>query len=171
MAELSGKARNAREMQGLGSVDELIRRIGSFVPDKEGQDHFFSVFCRDSQLEEYGNNKRQIILETKSYYDDLSIRWSRITAHMIDNPSNNHVESIIYGVDISKEVQQHEEWEGNQLRKEVDEAWKLYAQADRDRRYDCLTGLNQPSGSLQRSEPGKRTEGRKGQGGAVYRYR
>ena len=137
-----GKARNAREMQGLGSVDELIRRIGSFVPDKEGQDQFFSVFCRDSQLKEYRNNKRQIILETKSYYDDLSIRWSRITAHMIDNPSNNHVESIIYGVDISKEVQQHEEWEGNQLRKEVDEAWKLYAQADRDRRYDYLTGLN-----------------------------
>lgn len=137
-----GKSRNAREIQEMKNVDELIRRIGSFVPDKEGQDHFFKVFCRDSQLKEYRKNKRQIVLETKSYYDDLSIRWSRITAHIIDNPSNNHIESIIYGVDISKEMEQLEEWEGKQLRREVDEAWKLYAQADRDRRYDYLTGLN-----------------------------
>lgn len=137
-----GNARNAREMQNLKNVDELIRRIGSFVPDQEGQERFFRTFCREAQLKEYSRSKRQIILETRSYYDDLSVRWSRITAQMIDNPANDHVESIIYGVDISKEMQNMEKGQEKQLRREADEAWELFAQADRDRRYDYLTGLN-----------------------------
>ena len=137
-----GKAQNARDMQGMKNTDDLIRRIGSFVPDREGQEEFFRVFCRAAQMKAYQEDRRQIILETRSYYDDLSIRWSRITAHLIDNPTTGHVESIIYGVDISKEVHQTVEREKKQLRQEADEAWKMYAQADRERRYDYLTGLN-----------------------------
>lgn len=136
-----GHAQNARDMQNMENVDDLIRRIASFVPDREGQEEFFRMFCRAAQMEEYRKNKRQIILETRSYYDDMSIRWSRITAHLIDNPTTNHVESIIYGVDISNEVRQAEE-EKTILRREADEAWRMYVQADRDRRYDYLTGLN-----------------------------
>ena len=59
----------------------------------------------------YAVNKRQIVLETESYYDDRTIRWSRITAHIIENPNTDHVESIIYGVDISREQTHIEELE------------------------------------------------------------
>ena len=70
---------------------------------------------------------------------------------MIDNPNNNHVESILYGVDISKEKTHIEELqrerqeasiEKKMLQERINETWKLYTQAERDRRYDVLTGLN-----------------------------
>jgi diguanylate cyclase (GGDEF)-like protein len=146
-----GKAKNARDMQDIEDVDTLIRRIASFVPDAEGQERFFQTFSRASQLEASDANRHQIVLETKSYFDDRSIRWSRITAQLINNPNNGHVESVIYGVDISKERTRVEELERERRRRlqereelenEVRAAWDMYTQADRDRRYDFLTGLN-----------------------------
>ncbi|MGN0363747.1 MAG: EAL domain-containing protein [Bilifractor sp.] len=142
-----GNAENARAMQNIKDVDTLIRRIASFVPDPEGQQQFFRVFCRKAQLESYKENRRQIVLETESYYDDHSIRWSRITAHLIDNPETGNIESILYGVDISSEKAHIEEleqehMEQEQLRRQIDKTWEMYTQADHDRRYDFLTGLN-----------------------------
>ena len=145
-----GHAQNARNIQNMESVDSLIRRIGSFVPTPEGQEKFFRIFCRDAQLKAYQNNQHQIVHETESYYDDRSIRWSRITTHLIDNPSNGHIESILYGVDISREAKHIQELEierlhGKQekelLQKQVRQAMEMYSKADRDRRYDHLTGL------------------------------
>lgn len=145
-----GHAQNARNIQNMESVDSLIRRIGSFVPTPEGQEEFFRIFCRDAQLKAYQNKQHQIVHETESYYDDRSIRWSRITTHLIDNPSNGHIESILYGVDISREAKHIQELEierlhGKQekelLQKQVRQAMEMYSKADRDRRYDYLTGL------------------------------
>lgn len=145
-----GNAQNARDMQDLEDVDSLIRRIGSFVPDEKGKERFFDTFCRDAQLQAYADGRREVVLETESYYDDRSIRWSRITAHLIDNPSTGNVESIIYGVDISQERERIKEIErekelaaggnGQPLLK-VDDASKPFGRADHDRRYDLLTGL------------------------------
>lgn len=145
-----GHAQNARDIQNMEDVDSVIRRIASFVPAPEGQKEFFRIFCRDAQLKAYLNHQHQIVHETKSYYDDRSIRWSRITTHLIDNPSNGHVESILYGVDISREAKHVEELEmerlhGKQekeiLKKQVQAAMEMYSKADHDRRYDFLTGI------------------------------
>lgn len=145
-----GNAENARKMQNMESVDALIHQIASFVPSADGQENFFQTFCRQSQLRTWSEDRRQIILETESYYDDMSIRWSRITAHLIENPSNGHVESILYGVDISKESKHVEELELDRLhirqekellQKQVEMAMSMYSKADHDRRYDFLTGL------------------------------
>ncbi len=145
-----GHAKNARDIQNMGDVDSVIRRIGSFVPSPEGQEEFFRTFCRDAQLKAYQNKQHQIVLETESYYDDRSIRWSRITTHLIENSSNGHLESILYGVDISREAKHIEELEverlhGRQekeiLKKQVRTAMEMYSRADHDRRYDFLTGL------------------------------
>ena len=148
-----GHAQNARNLQNIEDVDTLVRKVGAFVPSKDGQEKFFETFNRQAQLEAYARNKHQIILETQSYFDDHSIRWARITAQLIDNPENGHVESVIYGVDISKErthVQELElerehqldRYEKEVLAKEVEAVWSLYSKADRDRRCDYLTGLN-----------------------------
>ena len=145
-----GHAKNARDMQNMKSVDDLISRIASFVPTAEGQKHFFDVFCRKAQLAAYSENQHQIVLETESYYDDRSIRWSRITAQLISNPSNGHVESIMYGVDMSRENRRVEELETERLHRRLEseilqkrgeEAAALHSRADHDRRYDVLTGL------------------------------
>lgn len=145
-----GNAENARRMQNLQNVDELIRQIASFVHSPEGQEQFFHVFCRKAQMKAYAAKQHQIVLETESYYDDRSIRWSRITTQLIDNPTNGHVESILYGTDISKETSRVDELkmermhalqEKANLEKQVKKAMDLYSRADHDRRYDFLTGL------------------------------
>lgn len=140
-----GHAQNARNMQNMENVDELIRQIASFVPDQEGQEKFFQVFCRQSLLEAYAANHYQVLLETDSYYDDGKIRWSRIIANLIENPINGHLECIIYGVDISDEKHRLEELKLKEkqemLEEEVNEVRELYNQADHDRRIDFLTGL------------------------------
>ncbi|MGN1388574.1 MAG: diguanylate cyclase domain-containing protein, partial [Bulleidia sp.] len=145
-----GNAKNARDMQNISDVNTLIHQIASFVPDSRGQERFFETFCREAQLRAKAEHRHQILLETESYYDDRSIRWSRITAHLIENPETGHTESIIYGVDISKEKTHIEEIERERLEEsiekeklkhKIDETMELYQQADRDRRYDYLTGL------------------------------
>ena len=140
-----GHAENARAMQNIKNVNELIHMIGSFVPEKEGQEKFFQVFCREALLEAYKENQHQVLLETNSYYDDGKIRWSRIIANLIENPSNGHIECIIYGIDISDEKARLEELrlkEQQELQKEMNEVRELYSQADHDRRIDFLTGLH-----------------------------
>lgn len=145
-----GNAENARKMQNMGNVDALIHQIASFVPSDDGQELFFQTFCRQAQLAAWSEDRHQITLETESYYDDMSIRWSRITTQLIENPSNGHVESILYGVDISKESRHIEELERDRLhikqekemlQKQVEMAMSMYSKADHDRRYDFLTGL------------------------------
>lgn len=140
-----GHAQNARDMQDMDNVDALIRQIGSFVPEPAGQEKFFNVFCRQALLDAYADGHFQVILETDSYYDDGKIRWSRIIANLIENPSNGHLECIIYGVDISDEKIRLEELQLKEkqamLEEEVNEVRELYNQADRDRRVDFLTGL------------------------------
>jgi diguanylate cyclase (GGDEF)-like protein len=158
----SGIAKNAQRMQNVGDVDTLIRMIAAFVPDAAGRERFYQTFCREHLLEEFARGKNQILLETESYYDDQSIRWSRITAHLLENPGNNHVESVIYGIDISsertyiaslereKEIRQGLEREGmhdagqraEDKVGDMQRVWGMYALADRDRRHDYLTGLN-----------------------------
>ncbi len=173
----SGIAENAQRMQHVESVDALVRMIAAFVPDKEGQERFFDTFCRAHELEEHAGGKNQIVLETESYYDGRSIRWSRITAHLLENPGNGHIESIIYGVDISSErvyvaalerEKQRRSCETSDLAGDgaaraagsigdMQEIWDLYAQADRDRRHDYLTGLSSRLDlydALKRSENG-----------------
>lgn len=148
-----GHAQNARKIQNVKDVDTLIQMIGAFVPDEAGQRRFFKTFNRQAQLEAYARHKHQIILETQSYFDDRSIRWARITVELIDNPENGHVESVLYGIDISKEKthveeleierkRQQRQYKKEVLEKEAETIWDSYSQADRGRRCDHLTGLN-----------------------------
>lgn len=153
----SGIAENAQRMQNVEDVDTLIRMIAAFVPDEAGQERFFETFCRERELESFARGKHQIVLETESYYDDRSIRWSRITAHLLENPGNGHVESIIYGVDISserarvsslerdKERRKAEGRAGSEMREAggtADDTQGARAQVDHGHRRDLLTGLN-----------------------------
>ncbi len=132
----AGNAQNARDMQEIPNVDTLIRMIGSFVPDQKGQDEFFDIFNQKSLLKAYDDGKREVTHETLSYYDDQSIRWSRIIAKLIVNPETEHLEAVIYGVDISR-VKENEK----QLEEKIQKMESEYQIADHDRRHDFLTGL------------------------------
>lgn len=134
----NGNAKNARDLQNMQSVDMLIRQISLFVPDEEGQKKFFETFCRDAILKAHEAGKREISLETKSYYDDKSIRWSRISVYLLENPKTNQLEAVLHGTDISKEK---EVSISQASRQELQEVMEKYQQADHERRVDFLTGL------------------------------
>ncbi len=144
----SGNAQNARDMQDIESVDALVRRIASFVPDQAGQERFFAAFCRTALQDAFAGGHHEVQLETLSYYDDHSIRPSRIKAILFQNPDSDHLESIIYGVDISEEskegvnIQTELTKIKSEFEQEVQEVQKKYAEADHDRRVDFLTGLH-----------------------------
>ncbi|MEQ2562768.1 EAL domain-containing protein [Ventrimonas sp. CLA-AP-H27] len=135
----TGMAQNARNLQNIQSVDTLIRQISLFVPDKEKQENFFKTFCRDALLKAHEEGKREISLETLSYYDDKSIRWSRITVHLLENPKTKHLEAVLYGMDISKEKENDNQM--NLVKQELQTMTDKYNQADYESRRDFLTGL------------------------------
>ncbi len=136
----SGNAKNARDLQNIQSVDTLIGQISLFVPDEEGQRKLFETFCRDALLKAHEAGEREISLDTKSYYDDKSIRWSRITAYLLENPKTNDLEAVLHGTDISKEKE--EEYRTQISDQKLQEVMEKYHQADQERRVDFLTGLN-----------------------------
>ncbi len=108
---VNGSASTAIEMRKLSKVNEVIKAVSQCVPGKEGALDFYHIFCKESLLKAYENGKTELVKDTDSYFDDGSIRPARITARLIINPDNNHLECIVYGLDVSAEVQARREYE------------------------------------------------------------
>ncbi len=108
---VNGSASTAIEMRKLSKVNEVIKAVSECVPGKEGALDFYHIFCKESLLKAYENGKTELVKDTDSYFDDGSIRPARITARLIINPDNNHLECIVYGLDVSAEVQARREYE------------------------------------------------------------
>jgi len=100
-AGLSYKVGNLR----IGSdIDSLIAKIGVYVVDEIDRARFLTGFDRASLKKAYEKGDAQISIELDALYNDDTIRPSRVVARMFFNPTNNHVECILYGIDISEEL-------------------------------------------------------------------
>lgn len=115
---VNGCSKEVLNMGNLETVDDLVSMITSYIPSSEEHEGFFNTFCRDSLLYAYANGKTEIFKETMSYFDDKSIRPAKITARLLMNPSSNHLECIIYGMDISYEWNERKKYE-KQLEEQV----------------------------------------------------
>ncbi len=104
---INGSSKSLDTMEYNTTVDDMIRQIASFVPDEKGKEDFFSFFNRESLLNAYKKGKAEIKKETDSYFDDGSIRSACITARFFMNPSTEHLECVIYGMDITEEKKEH----------------------------------------------------------------
>ena len=100
---INGSAKSLDTMEHKTTVDDLVRQVAAFVPDDKGKEEFFAFFNRDSLLNAYKKGKAEITKETDSYFDDGSIRSAYITARFFMNPSTDHLECVIYGMDITEE--------------------------------------------------------------------
>ena len=108
---VNGSASTALAMRALTNVNAVILAIAACVPEKEKSEEFYRIFCRESLLKAYENGKMEIIRDTNSYFDDGSIRPARITVRLIINPQSNHLECIVYGLDITAEWQERKKYE------------------------------------------------------------
>ena len=108
---INGSSKEVLNMNNLETVDDLINMITSYIPNGTEHNEFFQAFCRKTLIHNYEIGKTEFSKETFSYFDDKSIRPARITCRLLVNPSNNHLECIIYGIDISVEWNEREKYE------------------------------------------------------------
>ncbi len=106
---VNGNSENIPKLKAIPAVDEMIRAIGSFIPEKEEQTEFLSLFSADALTGAYQNGEAEVRHEFNVLFDDGSIRESRITARLLMNPHTDHLECIIYGMDISREKKKERE--------------------------------------------------------------
>ena len=100
---INGSSKNLDTMERKTTVDELVRQIAAFIPDEKGKEEFFHFFNREALRNAYKKGKVEIKKETDSYFDDGSIRSACITARFFMNPTTEHLECVIYGMDITEE--------------------------------------------------------------------
>lgn len=124
---INGSAKSVENMEHKTTVDTLVRQVASFVPDEKGKEEFFQVFCRDSLLAAYRAGQAEIKKETESYFDDGSIREACITARFFMNPTTEHLECMIYGMDISEEKKERIKYE-----KHLNEQFQMFTALSRD---------------------------------------
>lgn len=99
----NGVSTNMDQFENAVPVDPTIEQIASFIPDDKMKAEFLARFCREAMLSAYQSGKTELRQELLSYYADQKIRWTRMTCRFIANPNNGHLESILYGMDISRE--------------------------------------------------------------------
>ncbi len=102
---VSGSAKNnLKTVQTNVAVDTTLAQTFAYIPNKEKRQKMQDTFNRAALVSAYENGTVEINREVESYFDDGSIRWARVTARILQNPSNDHLECIFYGMDISDEV-------------------------------------------------------------------
>ena len=99
----NGVSTNLDQFQNPASVDRTIESIADFIPDNKMRSKFLTQFHREAMISAYHSGKTEIQQKLLSYYADQSIRWTQMTCRILTNPNNGHLESILYGMDISRE--------------------------------------------------------------------
>lgn len=124
---INGAAKSVDTMKRKTTVDELVAQVAAFVPDEKGKAEFRQFFSRKSLLEAYRKGKAEIKKETDSYFDDGSIRSACITARFFMNPSTEHLECVLYGMDITEEKKERMKYE-----KHLEEQLQIFNALGRD---------------------------------------
>ena len=83
------------------SVNELLKEIISFIPNQDDiNKQKVKLNCQELINSYYNNNS----LDSFKIYSSISNRWLRLDYYLIKNPFNNHIECLIYVIDIQKET-------------------------------------------------------------------
>lgn len=109
----AGIARNMQSFQKHTGVDETILQMAAFIPNVSERSILFNMFSKDALLRLYENGEVQRNHEIQTMFDDGSVRFARISARLMMNPTNEHLECVIYCIDISDEINEKKKYEEN----------------------------------------------------------
>lgn len=90
------------------TIDAFVRDTAQYIPKEQDRQDFIDAFCRNSMLENYNAGQVEITRISRCYYDDNIARISKYVVRLLINPSNNHLEGLLYGVDITRSQEQYE---------------------------------------------------------------
>lgn len=88
------------------TIDHVIEDLEHFISDEKEKSDFISRFSRKALINAYHNGTAQFDHVVRASYDDNGARYARLAARLILNPSNDHIECVIYGIDITEEIMQ-----------------------------------------------------------------
>lgn len=83
------------------SIDEFVASTAKYIPSLKDRRDFIAAYCRESMLRSYQSGQVEIVRVSRCYYDDDVARISRYAARLFVNPSNDHLEAVLYGKDIT----------------------------------------------------------------------
>ncbi len=115
---VNGISKEVLKMNHLSHVNEAISAICSYIPDKKSQESFYALFNKENLIKEHQLGKTELVQEVDSYFEDHLIRPVRMAVRLITNPQTNHLECIIFGLDISNEKAEHKKYE-EELREQL----------------------------------------------------
>lgn len=105
---IGGASQNMKTFDPDMTVDKTMEQMASFVPQDDERAELLKEFSRDAFIKAYEDGKTEINHVTRSYFDDGSIRYARIFAKFLMNPSTNHLECVVYGMDVSDEIKERQ---------------------------------------------------------------
>ena len=108
---INGLSKEVVGMEQCNTINELIQTVASYIPSKKEREDFYNTFNKENLLNVHNSGQNDLKMEVFSYFDDKNIRPARISARFIINPNNNHVECILYGLDISEEYEEKQKYE------------------------------------------------------------
>lgn len=89
-------------------IDVLMQAMSGYIIAEQDREDFMQAYCLESMKRAYDSGRVEVIRESLCDYDDHIARWSRYTLRLLVNPSNNHLEGVFYGADITKNKEEHE---------------------------------------------------------------
>ena len=91
------------------NIEKVLQQIARYFPNLQEVKSFYQCFSRGQMLKVFEKGKSEISKEVLAYFGDESIRPVRYHAQLLKNPNTNHIECILYGMDISIEKDQYEQ--------------------------------------------------------------
>ena len=96
---------NLKSVETNVAVDVTVKQTFAYIPNEAKRLEMFTIFNRNALMKAYASGTVEISRDVESYFDDGSVRWARVTARIMQNPGNDHLECLLYGMDISEEVE------------------------------------------------------------------
>lgn len=90
------------------SIDDLMKSVAVYILSEKDRRDFLSAYSLEAVKQDYAAGKVEIIRESRCYYDDNIARWLRYTLRLFVNPTNNHLEGVFYGMDVTQDKEAYE---------------------------------------------------------------
>ena len=106
--KIGGTSALAYKIDADASIDHFIAEIAVFIPVLKDRNDFINAFCRSSLMKSYEDGQVEVTRVSRCLYDDNITRLSKYMTRLLLNPSNNHLEAILYGEDVTRTQEAYE---------------------------------------------------------------
>lgn len=87
------------------SIQDILDHVGNFIPDAEQRQGIYQTFSQKALLTAYEEGQIEIVKHMQSLASGKGLRDVRLTGRLLMNPANSHLECILYGRDVTEEIQ------------------------------------------------------------------